>query len=660
MGTRNKVIRTCDNCRRRKIKCDRKEPACSACRQRSLICEYKSKRNEVKEGQKTPLRGNNNLHLHPRLNNILDFRDKGQEKELNQTTFRNLKYVSNEGGRVIFYGPTSFRNVIRITSLEAHFVPFWNSFEDTRKRWKEEHQHLSLRRTNTNFTHMPLCLITSGSILEALCTCLPNFDKIVEIVKTFFESEFFTSLPFIDPTKVFQDLNSFLVHDSRITSFNLEKKDNLCKLAIITEILSVVYFQDKVPAAVELFHSIVISSIGPKSLFLEKIQFLMLRYIVCRIEGIIHPDDVSLRNLVNMAHINATAIGLHQTENYHYFRDGPKYLSTLRTFILFADFEVAFSLGSPLSINEGAESILFCQTNTECDKLEDSLSVFARRVLFLREIMVELYERTTESGLETIIYTLKLFYIETFGPILSDIVSGQNTIRDYKVLILKLSTLQVISNLSLISLSLRDEASYELERNTLLCQLLSMKLVIDNLQTRLVSFKTSKKDFLNVGLFTITYSFHSIAPRAAVDLFSVIVRAAIFEKSHHHLRQEKYSHCHDITDFENILKRMDFLREGEMELHLDFSTALDLLETLHHFYLGGASSGFLRISSRSYISKITDVFIPSIKTAIEILLENDETLEKNAEKQSHESTTYTPFFEDLFDFFFDDDLLFQG
>lgn len=653
-GTRNKIIRTCDNCRKRKIKCDRKRPACSACHQRRLLCEYNGRSNKGKE-RRLPSDQDDNLLLLSDLNNHSNIRAEDQDKEFDRRTFRSLNYVRNKNGRVNFYGPTSFRNVIYITSLETYFMKFWSSLKEVREKWKEEHECLSFRRKSANFTHMPLCLITSGSILEAVCTCLPNFDKIVEVVKMFFESEFFISLPFIDRNKVYQYLNSFQLDEFRIASLKTGSKDNIYQLAIITEILSVVYFRDKVPATVELFHNIVLSSIDGKSSFLEKVQFLMLRYFVHKIEGVILPDNTSLRNLVNMAYVTATDIGLHQTENYLSFRDDSKHLSALWAFMLFADFEVSFSVGSPLHISEEAKIMAFYQTSAEDVGPEDSLLVFVYRILFLREIIAELYGPTTISDLEAIIYKLKLFYIKTFGPIIFNIVSEQNTVKDFKVLILKLSTLQIISNLSLISLS-QKETSYELKRNTYLCQFSSVKLLIDNLKNYLYSSKMLNKDLLNIKLFGLSYSFHSIAPRTAVDLFSVIIRAAILEKFHHQSDQGKYAYCHNVTDFENILKGINFLHVEETEIHINCSTALELLQTIHSYFLDCASSEFLESSSYSYISTINTIFIPSIKIATETLLKDMGTLDEDIEKEPNGSIAYSPLPESFFDFIFEDSL----
>lgn len=652
-GTRNKIIRTCDNCRKRKIKCDRKRPACSACHQRRLLCEYNGRSNKGKE-RRLPSDQDDNLPLLSDLNNPSNIRAEDQDEEFDRKTFRSLNYIRNKNGRVNFYGPTSFRNVIYIMSLETYFMKFWSSLKEVRQKWKEEHEYLSFRRKSANFTHMPLCLITSGSILEALCACLPNFDKIVEVVKMFFESEFFISLPFIDPNKIYQYLNSFQLDEFRIASLKTGSKDNIYQLAIITEILSVVYFRDKVPTTVELFHNIVLSSIDGKSSFLEKVQFLMLRYFVHKIEGVIHPDDTSLRNLVNMAYVTATDIGLHQTENYLYFKDDSKHLSTLWAFMLFADFEVSFSAGCPLHISEGTNLMSFYQTSTENVGPEDSLLVFVNRILFLREVITELYGPTTISDLEAIIYKLKLFYIKTFGPIIFNIVSEQNTVKDFKVLILKLSTLQIISNLSLISLGLQKKTSYELKRNTYVCQFSSIKLLVDNLRTYLYSFKMLNKDLLNVKLFGLSYSFHSIGPRTAVDLFSVIMKAAIFEKFHHQLSQKKYAHCHNITDFENILKGINFLHIEETENHIDCSTALELLQTIYSYFWGCVSSQFLEVSSYSYISRINTIFIPSIKIATETLLKDIGTLDEDIEKESNGSIDHSPLPESFFDFMFED------
>lgn len=74
-------------------------------------------------------------------------------------------------------------------------------------------------------------------------------------------------------------------------SFRRGQNKNHFMMGIIIEILSITYFQEKLPPALDFFHNLLLSDIQGKYLFVERVQFLMLRYTDCKIERYIVSDD---------------------------------------------------------------------------------------------------------------------------------------------------------------------------------------------------------------------------------------------------------------------------------------------------------------------------------------------------------------------------------
>lgn len=491
-------------------------------------------------------------------------------------------------------------------------------------------------------------------MLGALCAYLPDIAIILKSLKNFFDSEFYLSLPLVDPVKIFECINASVLRDGRIVSFELGKNKNYFTIAIITEILSITYFQGKLPLALDLFHNLLLSDIQGKHLFVERVQFLMLRYTACKIEGYIVSDDSALRNLVQMAYTTAVNIGLHRVENYSHFKDNAKYLSILWNFILFSDFEISFSMGLPLCITQDAE--VFSSKEEIAEECEDKDSIlFVHGTTILRDTIRELHAQITCTDLEIIIWRLKSFYAKTFGPIHLSVVPEYNIVKDFKILIVRLSILQVISNFSLIGLKLREVHFCELEQNTFICQLSSIKMLMDNLRACFNSSKDRQKNFFSIDTFTVIYCFHGISPRATTELLSAIMKAALYENDHLHV-EEKNDRAHqDTTDFESIFRKINFLQGGESERRIDSSTALALAQSLHSVFSKNVAKDLFEFMSHSYTFIISDSLIQLMSSAVKLLLEGSNS-------SRNDSTTnnvgHSSLFEPMVDFFFDDDFFF--
>lgn len=638
MRHRKKQINSCGSCRRRKTKCDRRKPSCSACLHKRLKCEYASKN-----------RRENSLKA-VGISSCLPATD--QRSCSNNSGLRSVSYVSKKNGKIIYYGPTSFRCAIGGTSLETHFLPIWSQIKIVRKKWKAEHQYST--QTNVNFISTSLSLITGGSVLEALCASLPDIALVKKELENFFASPFYSSVPLVDPFKVLESIDRYGVRNGRIMSFGLEDNKNYFMVAIITEILSITYFQGKLPPAVDLFHNLLLSDIRGKHLFVERVQFLMLRYIGCKIEGYIVSDDSTLRNLVQMAYTTSLNIGLHRVENYNNFKDKAKNLSVLWNFTLFCDFEISFSMGLPLCIPQDAEGFFVKQEWVE--KFQDKdLSLFVDCTTVLRETIGELHTRTTCTDLEIIIWRLKGFYSKKFGPIHLSVIPEYNILKDFKVLIVKLSVLQVISNYSLLGLNLRGMYLCELQQNALICQLASMKMLMDNLKACFIPSESIHSDFFEIHTFAVIYCFHAVSPRATTELFSIIMKAALYEDYHLH-SEEKIDRVHqEAKDFGNIFRKITFLQNGGSEKKIDSSTALALIQSLHEMLSKDTTKDLFEFMSHSYTFIISDSLIQLMSSAVKMLLEANKSLELSS---LDSNTAHASLFEPMVDFFFDDDFFF--
>ena len=155
---RNKLTKACNNCQRRKVKCDRNIPTCSACTEKDFRCLYNVK---VQQVRRTETHGLTRAQLIAKVEQLTTQLNEKFEKG-SPNALCGLNYVSCKHGRVLSYGATSFRCTVTSSLLRPHFGRLWKKIKITRNQWKKEHRYSM--ETEANSIEMPLSYITPGSV----------------------------------------------------------------------------------------------------------------------------------------------------------------------------------------------------------------------------------------------------------------------------------------------------------------------------------------------------------------------------------------------------------------------------------------------------------------------------------------------------------------
>ncbi|CAR26016.1 ZYRO0A13596p [Zygosaccharomyces rouxii] len=642
MQRRNKPSKTCTNCQRKKVRCDRKVPACTACSERGYNCIYNVKIGHPQKNYWESLKKPELIATIEILKAKLEEKEKSSSK---RNLLTDLKYISSKHGRVICYGATSFRFAVRSPSLKPHFAQLWEKIKTTRNRWKQENHFLLEIESNSIDT--PLSFVTAGSILEGLCAVLPNFEKVTECMHVFFNSNLFSSFAIMDPSKVLSDVHSCLIHDenvstgSRITSFDLGDKKNYYRVGIITQILCLVYYKNKVPLQLRFFHNSITSFVLSKASYLERVQFFMLRYMCSNITGFTVGDGGTCTSLVMLAFSTAVHIGLFKEETHCHFRDNSIYLYNLWAWILYADFEASFAVGSPLHIGQEFEYQRKVELGT--------FHVFKDSVLFFRRIMRQIYSPHSTPNLESLILELKSFFTARFGTFASYVENSHAKHISFEKLFVMLLVLQMISNFSIIEGNLLEKDSFCLQQNTLYCQLISLKLILDNLNSTFEIYKdlthTREHDY-SVSFSLALCLYHCIMPRLTYELFSVLSKLALSDNDDSSTTKVGLFR----VGLQDFLKHILYYEKSVPELRVDALTAVGFLDAIHQNFIDTSSEElFLRLR-QSYLFVLSDSFILSTRSAIEAILNKDEF------QQSMQNDFQILLTEPIIDFFHDEDV----
>ncbi|GAV52720.1 hypothetical protein ZYGR_0AG07110 [Zygosaccharomyces rouxii] len=616
MQKRNKPSKTCTSCQRKKVRCDRKVPACTACSERGYNCVYNVK---ISRPQKNYLESLKKPELVATIKKLeLELKEK-RKSSSTRNPLADLTYTSSKNGRVICYGATSFRFAVRSPSLTPHFAQLWEKIKTTRNCWKQEHRFLL--EVESNSIETPLSFVAGGSILEGLCAVLPNFEKVSECMHVFFKSDLFRSFSIIDPLKVFSDVHSCLIHDenastgSRIKSFDLGDKKNYYRVGIITQILCLVYYENRVPLQLRFFHNAITSFALSKASYLERVQFFMLRYIYSNITGVTVGDGGTCTSLVMLAFSTAVQIGLFKQETHRHFRDDPIYLHDLWAWILYADFETSFAIGSPLQISQEFEY----QCNTDFG----TFHTFNDSVLFFRRVMRQIYFPHFAPDLESLISELKSFFTSHFGTLSSYVEHGHTNRIAFGKLLVILFVLQMVSNLSIIQGNLLEKDTFSLQQNTLYCQLTSLKLILDNINS---TFGTSG-DVTQTGKQNYSEKFslalclyHCIMPRLTHELFSVLSKLALSDNN------DLYTTSNVLfkIDLQHFLKYILSYEKNVPESKVNALTAVGFLDAIHQNFIDKSSEELSLRLRQSYLFVLSDTFILSTRSAIQGILNKNE------------------------------------
>ena len=381
---RHKPIKSCAFCRRRKLKCDHAKPVCSSCMTRGMtVCEYSDQDNPVE----LTVVSSNGSHS-TRHNSNSKGNSSGTPRSVAGSTssevddkvlnpFRNYYYVqSKPNGRTIAYGPTSLRTFIMRNNwgFKEKYMQLWQKIKVDRNIWKKK----NLTNRHNELDLMDLEVPNSVSILGDILPCLPDYDTIRGHIEDFFDeknSNLYEMNTILDKKKILRDLEFGFIQDRHGTIIKLTStvKKNYYKIGVILMILIFTRFRSNMPLQMMRLFIYLTGLVSPKTSYVEKTQFLMLR---CFMEATYATkgDETSVIGLVTELTTSSRALGLHLDireiyEDKEAIVGSVESLENLWTWVLFFDFELSLRIGKPLDVG-------LLEFNDINVKQDDAFSVF--------------------------------------------------------------------------------------------------------------------------------------------------------------------------------------------------------------------------------------------------------------------------------------------
>lgn len=320
---RRKPIKSCFFCRIRKLKCDRVRPICGSCSSRGYdCCNYNESEISKEDQLRTKFRKFSKLEMAQRIEELescLQVQASDLIEE-NRNPLRSIRYLSSKHNRHILYGATSYRTLL--TKKRATFTKFnekiWNVLKSRRENWKREHEYSTL----SEISSIEAVTVQPGAsdLIQSLCNALPSYEKFQQHLDHFFGSNFYKCYRIVSAQRVLKDLKSCLVKGPEnpeskshpIVTLNLDAKKNYYKVGVITVILCLASYPDKVPEPIETFHKLLTSFVTAKVFYIERVQFLFLRSVYVNLVGLDGGDQSHSIFLHGLTIDTAIHMGLHE------------------------------------------------------------------------------------------------------------------------------------------------------------------------------------------------------------------------------------------------------------------------------------------------------------------------------------------------------------
>ncbi|CAI4051778.1 Yrm1p SKDI_15G3190 [Saccharomyces kudriavzevii IFO 1802] len=524
---RRKPIKSCAFCRKRKLRCDQQKPVCSTCKaRRRTDCLYTEEFGHSIESEE--LFGNTpNIELLKRVEELekrLD--DKGLVKENSTKTktpknpYANFYYLQCKGsGRRMMYGPTSLRTYL--SNDDNRFVntynQLWSKVKIERNKWKARNKWTI--KPESRLLEKPLPGSADSTILQQVCKVLPSYEQCLRIVMDFFNAELEVNevSEVLDKNKVINDFtSSFLPSDQllpngerRIEKLLPSIKKNYYKIGVILMILCIHHFFEDTPQEIEKFLIMLTGLSTTKVFFIERAQFLLLKYYHRELIWACG-DDSHMISLVDLLCSTAITLGLHLKirevyKNQENVVGSLESLENLWVWIVLSDFNVSLSIGRCLLISSSyfqadeyendenlsggmgnsSSGIFFDESNTCMGKLKRFLKL-------ARPMLDAIYNKGAYPDLEQNCKNLVSFAETEFHPI-SYFTDGELI---SKVPLREIKVFAQVLNLLLTFYSLRylihKKKNVALENNILQTILVSFSLEIN---TTVLCFKLDKEHF---------------------------------------------------------------------------------------------------------------------------------------------------------------------
>ncbi|SGZ38065.1 uncharacterized protein HGUI_00265 [Hanseniaspora guilliermondii] len=373
---RNRKINSCKFCYRRHMKCNKEKPVCNVCKDRGEeTCEY------FEENQK-PSR------VYPR---IYKKKRKFKKDEVYKTPFGDKVSIENSGfshiqdvnlipnpltatptltvkdERMLFFGPTCFRS--SLAKVETECGVLHNVF----KMWNVFKKEKDAMRKSLNFSLAQESKLLEKGINESLqfsniVNVIPNTkEEIKYYISLYFKSPMHDTITLLSEESVMRYIDEvFIVKPGSDTIYEVSytNKRNYYKAGIVLFILGLTYYDTNYPDIVVSFFVFLQGQITGKLMFIERVQFLVLKSLFSVLNGytggdfshLVHLIDLMCTSLVdfqlnklNVVQIYEGHIALQHVKTA--LSDDYSLLSNIFLTGLFLDVICSYQNGKPLFIN---------------------------------------------------------------------------------------------------------------------------------------------------------------------------------------------------------------------------------------------------------------------------------------------------------------------
>lgn len=521
---RRKPIKSCAFCRRRKLRCDQKKPACTTCVKKQTECVYSEK--FVKELVSEDLFSSTpNVTL---LKKVSELEKQLEEVgEANSTIamvnhlsmpdipsrvhsanlLRNFYYLERKKcGRRIIHGPTSTKSFVMNSTwgLTEKFRQLWEKVKIARNVMKE-HSGFTMLKENSLIEQpldsLPLSL-SESCLQKEVCRALPSYEIILKAIRYFFENnERFEINQVLDKEKVLKDFQEGFIPglpvpatgERPIIRLMPSSKINYYKIGVIMNILNFAYYYKDIPPTIEKFLVFLVGLSTAKVMYIERIQLIFLRYTFRIQWGYTGGESSHTLLLRNSMTNEACLLGLNRNipllyEHQEAVVGSLQSLENLWCWILYADFDAAFKSGGPLNVTP--QDIYWNEMFDDDSKT--TYGLLKRFLKMARPILWSTFDNEVTPDLQSYCETIIDFIETEFPPIwyyTGDKLVGEISLDRTRILCCLLSMLLAFYGLRFLAL---EERSSKLKNGLLVATMISASLG-SNLMLR--CFEIDKQKF---------------------------------------------------------------------------------------------------------------------------------------------------------------------
>lgn len=618
---KKKVIRTCAFCRRRKLKCDNARPMCSTCVSRKFsTCIYEDTVDTRKVKLEEVFDSVPNLTLLKKVEELekaLQAVDPDTAAKISHqensvvNPVADIFFLQSKGsGRKILYGPTSSRTYIRLQSQDFldRFKQLYAKVKEERNKWKSKNKLSVLKELEVIDGEFELG--DTRSLFTQAVAALPSYEATRRAIQQFFDNTLFHEISStLDFSKVMNDFYQEFepgeyINDGkerRIAGVKVSQKRNFYKMAVIVMIVCLQHYNEGVPIAIQRFHIALSGTTTSKILYLERTQFLLLRYYYRELYAPCG-DEIHMLNLVDTLCTSATNIGLHLNHSIYEGQEASigsmKAMENLWIWVIYADVNTSLHVGRPLLINRDLlDDSLPSVLDNDTDKPGSYFWKLKRLLKIARRHIHGIYNRRVIPNLvqysEDIAQYIEKEFPELYRYTTYEGIDAQSA-SDYRVLTLAM-------NLSITYYSLRfivtKERSLELKNNILQQSLIGVSMVVNLTLYCYTQDLHYYPDAVGTSKYITPYLSFSLSAtntlfQKAITLFCAMLyyKLTLFERGKFLKKELKDIDQHDLTTLRVAPGR-------NISLISSFRVYSDLFDRWHN---GNASKGMMEVVVRSH------------------------------------------------------------